>query len=96
MQVCTTADTLLHLCTGEHQMELLDCVAAKFHEEPGVFKLLVGGADVNTDRQTDRQTEKIYNSLLFFCCLSRLWTLSWHYSGWTSVGAVSLPTGSRN
>ena len=22
-------------------MELLDCVAAKFHEEPGVFKLLV-------------------------------------------------------
>ena len=27
--------------TGEHQMELLDCVAAKFYEEPGVFKLLV-------------------------------------------------------
>ena len=27
--------------SGEHQMELLDCVAAKFHEEPGVFKLLV-------------------------------------------------------
>ena len=26
---------------GEHQMELLDCVAAKFHDEPGVFKLLV-------------------------------------------------------
>ena len=26
---------------GEHQMELLDCVAAKFYEEPGVFKLLV-------------------------------------------------------
>lgn len=22
-------------------MELLDCVAAKFHDEPGVFKLLV-------------------------------------------------------
>ena len=22
-------------------MELLDCVAAKFHEEPGVFKLMV-------------------------------------------------------
>lgn len=28
--------------TGEHQMELLDFVAAKFHEEGGVFKLLVG------------------------------------------------------
>lgn len=26
---------------GEHQMELLDFVAAKFHEEGGVFKLLV-------------------------------------------------------
>lgn len=26
---------------GEHQMELLDMVAAKFHEEGGVFKLLV-------------------------------------------------------
>lgn len=26
---------------GEHQFELLDMVAAKFHEEPGVFKLLV-------------------------------------------------------
>ena len=30
---------LLYL--GEHQFELLDMVAAKFHEEPGVFKLLV-------------------------------------------------------
>ncbi len=29
------------LHVGEHQMELLDCVAAKFHEEPGVFKLMV-------------------------------------------------------
>ncbi|KAI8501107.1 PREDICTED: meiotic recombination protein DMC1/LIM15 homolog [Branchiostoma belcheri] len=27
--------------TSEHQMELLDYVAAKFHEEPGVFKLLI-------------------------------------------------------
>uniref|UniRef100_A0A670KK55 Meiotic recombination protein n=1 Tax=Podarcis muralis TaxID=64176 RepID=A0A670KK55_PODMU len=27
--------------TSEHQMELLDYVAAKFHEEPGIFKLLV-------------------------------------------------------
>ncbi|XP_067939107.1 meiotic recombination protein DMC1/LIM15 homolog [Watersipora subatra] len=27
--------------TSEHQFELLDFVAAKFHEEPGVFKLLV-------------------------------------------------------
>ena len=26
-------------------MELLDCVAAKFHEEPGVFKLLVSTGD---------------------------------------------------
>ena len=33
-------DILLY-SVGEHQMELLDCVAAKFHEEPGVFKLLV-------------------------------------------------------
>lgn len=30
------------LSSGEHQMELLDFVAAKFHEEGGVFKLLVG------------------------------------------------------
>ena len=29
------------LLLGEHQMELLDFVAAKFHEEGGVFKLLV-------------------------------------------------------
>ncbi|XP_049860169.1 meiotic recombination protein DMC1/LIM15 homolog isoform X2 [Schistocerca gregaria] len=27
--------------TSEHQYELMDYVAAKFHEEPGVFKLLV-------------------------------------------------------
>ncbi|XP_048575661.1 meiotic recombination protein DMC1/LIM15 homolog [Nematostella vectensis] len=27
--------------TSEHQYELLDSVAAKFHEEPGVFKLLI-------------------------------------------------------
>jgi hypothetical protein len=27
--------------TSEHQFELLDYVAAKFHEEAGVFKLLV-------------------------------------------------------
>jgi hypothetical protein len=27
--------------TSEHQYELLDYVAAKFHEEAGVFKLLV-------------------------------------------------------
>jgi len=26
---------------GEHQYEILDFVAAKFHEELGVFKLLV-------------------------------------------------------
>jgi len=29
------------LCVGEHQYEILDYVAAKFHEELGVFKLLV-------------------------------------------------------
>ena len=33
--------TIANTNVGEHQMELLDCVAAKFHEEPGVFKLLV-------------------------------------------------------
>lgn len=33
-------DVLLHV-TGEHQLELLDYAAAKFHEEAGVFKLLV-------------------------------------------------------
>ena len=36
--------------SGEHQMELLDCVAAKFHEEPGVFKLLVRGVPVTCNR----------------------------------------------
>ncbi len=29
------------MLAGEHQHELLDFVAAKFHEEMGVFKLLV-------------------------------------------------------
>jgi hypothetical protein len=33
-------DTLISL-SGEHQFELLDSVAGKFHEEIGVFKLLV-------------------------------------------------------
>jgi hypothetical protein len=32
---------LLQIPLGEHQMELLDYVAAKFHEEAGIFKLLV-------------------------------------------------------
>uniref|UniRef100_A0A7N6FCG3 Meiotic recombination protein n=1 Tax=Anabas testudineus TaxID=64144 RepID=A0A7N6FCG3_ANATE len=32
---------LSHTLCGEHQMELLDFVAAKFHEEGGVFKLLI-------------------------------------------------------
>uniref|UniRef100_A0A2K5PZA2 DNA meiotic recombinase 1 n=1 Tax=Cebus imitator TaxID=2715852 RepID=A0A2K5PZA2_CEBIM len=32
---------LSHTLCGEHQMELLDYVAAKFHEEPGIFKLLI-------------------------------------------------------
>ena len=27
--------------TSEQQMELLDFVAAKFHEEPNIFKLLI-------------------------------------------------------
>ena len=27
--------------TSEQQMELLDSVAAKFHEEAGIFKLLI-------------------------------------------------------
>lgn len=41
MDFCTCG--CLTFCTsGEHQMELLDFVAAKFHEEGGVFKLLVG------------------------------------------------------
>lgn len=38
-KAAVTKVSCLH--SGEHQMELLDCVAAKFHEEPGVFKLLV-------------------------------------------------------
>ena len=29
-------------------MELIDAVAAKFHEEPGVFKLLVSVLDIET------------------------------------------------
>jgi len=33
---------------GEHQYELLDYVAAKFYEEPGVFKLLVCICDLNS------------------------------------------------
>uniref|UniRef100_A0A8B9KN16 Meiotic recombination protein n=1 Tax=Astyanax mexicanus TaxID=7994 RepID=A0A8B9KN16_ASTMX len=35
--ICSTYVNIL----GEHQMELLDFVAAKFHEEAGVFKLLI-------------------------------------------------------
>lgn len=33
--------TALLKIIGEHQSEMLDYVAAKFHEEMGVFKLLV-------------------------------------------------------
>lgn len=29
------------LIEGEHQQEIIDFVAAKFHEEQGIFKLLV-------------------------------------------------------
>jgi len=32
---------ILCVSAGEHQYEILDFVAAKFHEELGVFKLLV-------------------------------------------------------
>uniref|UniRef100_A0A2K6MX95 DNA meiotic recombinase 1 n=1 Tax=Rhinopithecus bieti TaxID=61621 RepID=A0A2K6MX95_RHIBE len=32
---------LSHTLCGEHQMELLDYVAAKFHEEAGIFRLLI-------------------------------------------------------
>ena len=32
--------------TSEQQMELLDSVAAKFHEEAGIFKLLVSRLDL--------------------------------------------------
>uniref|UniRef100_A0A8C6X6E2 DNA meiotic recombinase 1 n=1 Tax=Naja naja TaxID=35670 RepID=A0A8C6X6E2_NAJNA len=31
----------LSIFKSEHQMELLDYVAGKFHEEPGIFKLLI-------------------------------------------------------
>lgn len=51
------------LYTGEHQMELLDCVAAKFHEEPGVFKLLVRVP-----------TSSCVETCL---CVVRLWIPSW-------------------
>ena len=35
-------DVQVILCLlGKYQMELIDAVAAKFHEELGVFKLLV-------------------------------------------------------
>ena len=34
--------------TSEHQYEILDFVAAKFHEEAGVFKLLVSTVHINT------------------------------------------------
>lgn len=33
--------TIIIPLIGEHQYELMDSVAAKFHEEPGVFKLMV-------------------------------------------------------
>ena len=33
--------TIMNPLIGEHQYELMDSVAAKFHEEPGVFKLMV-------------------------------------------------------
>jgi len=37
---------------GEHQMELIDAVAAKFHEEPGVFKLLVSVLEIASTQST--------------------------------------------
>ena len=43
--------------SGEHQHELLDFVAAKFHEEMGVFKLLV---------RPPNQSEQNLNWIVFF------------------------------
>ena len=43
--------------SGEHQHELLDFVAAKFHEEMGVFKLLV---------RPPNQSEQNSNWIVFF------------------------------
>lgn len=41
LEALETFGVCLSCHSGEHQMELLDFVAAKFHEEGGVFKLLV-------------------------------------------------------
>lgn len=52
---------------GEHQMELLDCVAAKFHEEPGVFKLLVKVAVVVRDNTSGNLPLYMLLAMLMYC-----------------------------
>jgi hypothetical protein len=44
VMLCYVLTCYCYAFTGEHQYELLDFVAAKFYEEPGVFKLLVNTA----------------------------------------------------
>lgn len=86
-QKISTADlTVINLCTGEHQSELLDYVAAKFHEEAGVFKLLVASP----------HQWQLGSCLFVIAEYSRLLTRSWHCSEWTSVEGENCQRGSKN
>ena len=75
--------------TSEHQYEMLDFVAAKFHEEPGVFKLLVRR---RSNSHFLRITLQPYPNLDH----SRSSIPSWRCSAWTSAAAANSPTDNRN
>jgi hypothetical protein len=54
--------------TSDHQMELLDYAAAKFHEEMGVFKLLVwNGKDLYFILKFNLITDNRFNYGIVSC-----------------------------
>lgn len=62
----------LHFPPGEHQMELLDYVAAKFHEEAGIFKLLVQAFKYHS-------LTELFSVLFFFYWFQSKLTSSFHF-----------------
>lgn len=85
---------LFHFLTsGEHQMELLDFVAAKFHEEGGVFKLLVGKHRKITSPGALKWRQRPH---ILHLLVVRSSTPSWPCSEWTFLVGGSWLSGSRN
>lgn len=93
-------------------MELLDFVAAKFHEEGGVFKLLVSRKTfllilvlvinsvnlIKVENNTQKPGFPVSLAFHSACVLliGRLSTPSWLCSEWTSLAEGSSLSGSRN